>query len=171
MKRSDEPPTLLTVIEKLGPYLGMRSHSIAETKRHLQQKQQHWLLTDTLLEQVLQYLIDEKVLDDELFAKQRAHQMTAKGKGVISITFDLRAKGVPANIIERVCASCSQEDQQESAVEMLSKWQKRSVSKLEKLPKLQQMQKGYQYLAQRGFSSSVIRNAVDAFFTDITHIS
>jgi regulatory protein len=100
------------------------------------------------LERVLDFLVSKRLLSDERFAEVRAHWMARK-YGAAKIRRDLKAKGVPDEIVERV----SSEGELERALTILQrKYREPATTREERARRAR-------FLQSRGFSFDVIRKA------------
>jgi regulatory protein len=122
-------------------YLARREHSRAELSRKLLP----FAASQQLLEVLLSELEGRKLLSNHRFAEMRAHVLARK-YGAAKIRQDLKAKGVP----EEIVASVSTEGELERAAAILQK-KYRSDAKTR-----EEKAKRVRFLQSRGFSGDVI---------------
>jgi regulatory protein len=122
-------------------YLARREHSRAE----LQRKLLPFAESQQLLEGLLSELEGRKLLSNHRFAEMRAHVLSRK-YGAAKIRQDLKAKGVPEDIVDSVSA----EGELERAAAILQR-KYRSVASTR-----EEKAKRVRFLQGRGFSSDVI---------------
>ena len=122
-------------------YLARREHSRAELERKLQPYAESQQLLDGLLGE----LEGRKLLSNHRFAEMRTHVLARK-YGAARIRQDLKAKGVPEDIVDGVSA----EGELERAAAILQR-KYRSVANTR-----EEKAKRVRFLQGRGFSSDVI---------------
>ena len=122
-------------------YLARREHSRAELHRKLLP----FAPSQELLEVLLVELEGRKLLSNHRFAEQRAHVMSRK-YGAARIRHDLKAKGVPDEIVDTVSSA----GELERAAAILRKKYRSAASTRE------EKAKRVRFLHGRGFSSDVI---------------
>ncbi len=131
-------------------FLGYRQRSSEEIRVRLQKDE--W--SETVINRVLERLLDVKLLDDAQFAANWvSHRTNLKPKGSRVLTQELRMKGVSKEEIE--AALPDQDDEQENAKLALSKLER----KLEKFEGREQEQKAIELLVRRGFSFGIAKSA------------
>jgi regulatory protein len=128
-------------------YLARREHSRAELERKLASRAE----SPDALGQLLDALEARKQLSNERFAELRAHQLARK-YGAARIRADLKAKGIDADIIERVSA----EGEAARAASILAR--KYRVSATTPTERARRMR----FLQSRGFSHDTIRRVVSS---------
>lgn len=102
-------------------------------------------------------------LDDAKTAMRIADYMARSGYGPMRVRQTLGQKGLDDTVIEKALARCGDEDSQVlSAGRVLEKKRSRLIREADPWKR---RQKGYRFLAGRGFSSSVINRAIDAHFS------
>jgi regulatory protein len=132
-------------------YLARREHSRAELHRKLLP----FAASQQLLEVLLSELEGRKLLSNHRFAEMRAHVMSRK-YGAAKIRHDLKAKGVPDEIVDSV----SEVGELERASAILQrKYRSLAATREEKA-------KRARFLQSRGFSSDVIRKLIFSSHSD-----
>jgi len=98
------------------------------------------------------------LLNDETYAQDLAHSLIRrKGLGRPGLRHQLRARGIAADVVERVVEdSLEGSDETQRAVEALRK----RLGRWQGLPAADRRAKAYQYLARLGFESDVIHDAL-----------
>ena len=95
----DAPDTPAELKQRALRYLVRREHSGAELARKLAPHAE----SPEALEALLDLLLSKKQLSDERFASERARVLSRK-YGPAKIRQDLKAKGIPEDVIDRVAA-------------------------------------------------------------------
>jgi len=112
---------------------------------------------DLLIDNVIQYLLDLKLLDDETYAKTLAESLLRQNKSSRVIQNKLKQKGIDKEIIEKVFAK--DEGKEKSSLAKLIN------SKLRHSPDLLTSKKGKEklirFLLYRGFSYFDIKREID----------
>lgn len=128
-------------------YLARREHSRAELERKLASRAE----SPDALGQLLDALEARKQLSNERFAELRAHQLARK-YGAARIRADLKAKGIDADIVERVSA----EGEAARAASILArKYRVPAATREERARRMR-------FLQSRGFSHDTIRRVVSS---------
>jgi regulatory protein len=132
--------------------LTYRPRSSAEIRRKLQEKQ----FDDNLIQRVIERLGELRLLDDEAFARYWLEQRERfKPRSAYLLRQELRQKGVPSDIVERVL------DDVDEAASALKAAQQRA-RRYAHLPFEEFQQKLGGYLQRRGFNYALARDAVGA---------
>ncbi|WP_152392540.1 regulatory protein RecX [Paenibacillus guangzhouensis] len=133
-------------------YLGRKPRTSHEIQQQLTQKG----FEAELIERVIQRLRDERLIDDNLYAKQWTDQRVRNHKkGRLMIKHELQQKGIDKSDIAQAMEELNVEDEQESAYRVgLRKWQSTKGERYERKRKVAA------FLMRRGFPSHVVRNAV-----------
>lgn len=92
---SDEPASLAQVRFSAMNLLAMREHSLGELREKLARKN----FPQTLIEQALQSLVEDKLQSDERFAEAFIKMRYRQGKGPARIRQELREKAVAPELI------------------------------------------------------------------------
>lgn len=91
-------------------------------RKEVRDRLQRWGLPADQHEQLINYLVEERFVDEtrfaQFFAKDK-HTLSHWGKG--KITFELRNRKIPAEIIEEAIAQIPEEGYEEQLEEMLGK--------------------------------------------------
>jgi regulatory protein len=125
--------------------LARREHSRDELARKLSPHAE----CPEALQSVLDFLVSKNFLSNERFAEVRAHWLARK-YGAAKIRQDLSAKGVPAELVERI----STEGELERAKAILTRKYRQPATTRE------ERAKRARFLQGRGFSGDVIRSLV-----------
>jgi regulatory protein len=125
--------------------LARREHSREELARKLSPHAE----SQAALEGMLDFLVSKNLLSDERFAEQRAHVLARKF-GPARIRHDLRARGIAAELAERVCV---QGELETASAILARKYRGPATSREERA-------KRARFLQGRGFSSEVIHRLV-----------
>jgi len=139
-------------LDKLLRFATLRPRSEKEIKDWLKRKKVHISLFDKLLKRLRQL----SLLDDEKFAKwwvEQRQSFRPKPKRIMN--YELRMKGVPKEIIEKVLGE-EKIDEEKMARELL----KKKMYKWKNLEGFELRQKMSQYLAQKGFSWEIVEKVV-----------
>lgn len=127
--------------------LARREHSRAELARKLAPRAE----TPEALAQLLDALEAKKQLSNERYAEARTHQLARK-YGAARIRLDLKAKGVDADLVERVSA----EGEAARAASILArKYRVPAATPTERARRMR-------FLQSRGFSHDTIRRVVSS---------
>ena len=127
--------------------LARREHSRAELVRKLAPRAE----SSPVLEGILEVLAQKNQLSEERYAEARARQLARK-YGAAKIRQDLKAKGVDAQVIDRV----SPEDDLERASAILKrKYREPATTREERARRAR-------FLHSRGFSSDIIRSLLSS---------
>ncbi len=145
--KKDEPDTPAELRARALRLLARREHSRAELGRKLAPRAESPEALQTLLDSLEQ----KKQLSDERFAAERAHVLSRKF-GAARIRHDLKAKGVDAQLIERI----SPEGELERARAILArKYREPAATREERAKRMR-------FLQSRGFSSEIIFRLLSA---------
>ena len=125
--------------------LARREHSRDELARKLSPR----AASPEILEGLLRELESSKLLSNERFAEVRAHWLARK-YGAARIRQDLRAKGLPDELVEAV--SCGHELERAKAI-LERKYRSPAATRAERARRAR-------FLQGRGFSGDVIRRLV-----------
>ncbi len=115
---------------------------------------------ESVIEQVIQTLIQQKFLDDEAFAKwwiKQRIEFRPKSKRIIRL--ELLQKGIAKDVIDTLIA-----EEAETAVSDVEQARKLIASRRRRFARLaerEQRQKLIEFLARRGFDWDTIRQSVD----------
>lgn len=132
-------------------YLSYRPRSEKEIRDFLAKKK----LDVALQQKILTILKEQKLVDDEEFAKWWVEQRTVfRPKGVRLIKLELRQKGISQEIIESQISNIQFpiSNERERARKLVEK----RITRYKGLPKQEKYQKLQRFLAARGFDFDVI---------------
>ncbi len=136
--------------------LSYRARSMREVELRLSEKG----YGDDVVTVVIGSLSNEGYIDDERFARELADsRLRNKNWGAVKIASELRSKGLAMDIIDAVTGSIDEETELAAAKRAFSKWLRRCGLDNDNLEKSQSI-KAARHLAQRGFSSSVVRRTI-----------
>lgn len=111
------------------------------------------------IEEVVQYLKDKKLLDDDRFAKEWIKKRSIfSPKGAFAIRDELLKKGIEENIIDSAFKDEKVGYNEYAVCKALAD---KRIGSLKKLKKIEQKKSIYGYLARRGFSFDVINDIID----------
>ncbi len=142
-------------------FLSYRSRSIKELRERLEKEaKSKGYLTDVHIEATVEYLIREGYLNDENFAREITEsKQNNKDWGATKIAFELRKKGIPADIIDKVLKECGGEGEIEAAGRALAKWIRVKGHDTPLTSEL--VIKANRHLSSKGFSSYIINLSID----------
>ncbi len=137
--------------------LGRKSYTKAQIREKLVKKE----VEAEVLERVMLRLEDLHFVDDEQFAEAyvRGRQ---KQKGRIALRRDLYQKGVAEEIVDKTLEPLELEGQVEAATVLLTKNAWRFRNKDPQDDPRKNRAKAYAYLARRGFTGDVVKEALGA---------
>lgn len=143
-------------------FVSYRPRSEREFTDFLHKKLARWKVAgDLLIEKVKARMDELGYMDDEKFARWWISQrMTFRPKGMRLIALELQKKGISRDIIKTAARDLIQSDQLDEYEAARKSIRKKTVLWV-KLPKIEQKKKLYTFLAQRGFSASVIGRIID----------
>lgn len=127
------------------------------TRHELSQKLKQKEFAAPIIEEVLDRLEQEKLIDDDLFAKEWTRQrMEGQRKGKLWIRQELRQKGIANDLIAEVLDDVSADAELETALTAgRKKWKQVRGDVQEK------KRKTFPYLMRRGFSMELVRRVVN----------
>ncbi|TYR79229.1 recombination regulator RecX [Priestia megaterium] len=133
-------------------YLSYRMRSEKEVKEYLAKKE----ISAIIIQQVIQKLLANRYLNDEEFAKAYVlTQMNTTPKGPRVIKRELQEKGISESIITLSLCEYPKEQQIETATKLIAKLK----GKYKKMSQVMMKQKVEQFLANKGYSFSIINEA------------
>ena len=133
--------------------LAMRDHAAGEVRAKLEARR---YLPDAV-DMVLYKLEKEKLLDDEAFAQKWAASRARAGLGKARVRMELRAKGVPGEVIERVLAEGDGDEADAAMVAFARKQLRRHASEEDQDAA---MRKVLSAMARRGYGYSESARAI-----------
>lgn len=135
-------------------YLGYKMRTKKEVYEHLSNKN----VSEQIVLEVLQYLIDQKYIDDEEYVKAYVRtQINTSKKGPLMIKKELQEKGITDSMIEEALTQYTNEQQIDVAYKIAEKY----LTKSENISFLQMKQKIEQSLLRKGFPFSIINIVLD----------
>lgn len=141
-------------------FLSIRNHSRNELRQKLLKKK----FSEDIIEKVLNELSQLSYLNDRKFAEQFFNELIGKHFGPLKIKNEMMKRGIDKQTIDEILQNYfNDEDSQKEVI--LSYLQKNKFPK--KLKSKNELQKIYNHLISRGFSSSVIVKALREKFQDI----
>lgn len=149
----------MTYLEHLlGRYLSIRARSEVEIRRYLTQKRKKILVSDELVESLIEKYTRLGYINDVKFAESVSHSLLVnKAKGKQHLLLKLALAGVEREVIQSAIKAIDPEVTKAAMEKRLAKYD-RSWGDLE--PKMVR-QKAYSKLLSAGFSSSEIRPFLD----------
>ena len=137
--------------ERAVRYLGQRPRSIAEIRRHLTDKE----IAPTDIDEAIERLESQGYVDDLAFARYwLANRQQFHPKGSRALRFELREKGIAADVIDQVLVDF---DSSQAAYEAAQEKARRFRS----LDKRAFRDKMGSYLARRGFDYGTARDVIN----------
>ena len=109
-----------------------------------------------VIEYVLEKLRSYRFLNDAEYAETYTKN-AAKRKGSLLIKMELKAKGISQTDIDEAMESLDENEELETAKDVLSKYMRG------KTPDVQTLQKAYRHLMGKGFGYDVIKQALSAY--------
>jgi regulatory protein len=145
-----------TTYDRALTLLEYRSRSVDELRRRLIQKGS----PKVEVEEVLVRLVEQKLLDDSVFALQFARsRITGAGASKLRILQELRRKGVASDVAERALEELGEQEGIDAGASIHrvaeKKW--KTLGKLDDFTRRRRL---YGFLARRGFNPDEIRAAM-----------
>lgn len=133
--------------------LSRRARSRGELAEILKKK----LVPEDVIERLLDRLVAQKLIDDLAFAQEWS-QLRHRSKGLSRrvLSQELRKKSISPELIDQVLSDISREDEVLVARELVSK-KLRSLTRFDESVKYRRL---HSLLARKGYSSSVIAQAI-----------
>ena len=142
--------------ERAVRFLGQRPRSASEIRRHLADKD----VDKVAIEEAIERLETQGYLDDRAFARYwLANRQQFRPRGTRALRFELREKGVPANVIDEVLADFDSGDAAYQAA--LDK-----ARRFRGLDRRAFREKLGSYLTRRGFDYETVREVIDRIITE-----
>lgn len=142
-------------LQKALHLISIRPRSAAELKDRF--KREGYF--EETIEESLDYLQKNGYLNDELFAERFAKsKLQKKDIGEAMLRFELHKKGISKSIAENVIARIYGETPE---LDLAVKAGKKKLRTIRAADETSKKRKLYQFLAQRGFSADVIREAME----------
>ena len=141
------------VKEKMMAYCAYQDRCVWEAKRKMSEKQ----VSTDVQQEVLGYLLEEKFIDEERFAKAFCRgKFNMKKWGRKRLSMELKMRGIPEDLIRK---GLSEIDPYAYYDTLLAELEKRWEREKETDPKKKNY-KVTQYLMSRGFEYDLIRDAI-----------
>ncbi|WP_054956143.1 regulatory protein RecX [Paenibacillus dakarensis] len=139
-------------------FLERKPRTTQEIAQRLHQKG----LTADGIEKTIMRLEQERLVDDELYAKQWAQQrITRQKKGRMWVRQELRQKGIETELIAEALHEVSEEDELESAYVIgQKKWQQTKGEVLDR------KRKTGAFLMRRGFTGEQVRKVINRLIAE-----
>ncbi len=116
MKKSDKPLSYDELLFKASAYCAMAEHCAADVREKLRS----WGATAADTERIVDYLSDEKYLDDVRYCEAFVRDKFRFNRwGRIKIGVMLRAKGLPSGAIEQALAQIADEEYRQTLSDLL----------------------------------------------------
>ncbi len=134
--------------------LAMRAHTSTELRQKLRThaERKRSVLTNELEEQVLNRLIELKLIDDEAFVRRQIETaQTFRHEGLFKVAHKLQNKGIPLEDTKKLWSATGISELDIAAASL-----GKIASKISKIPKEKRFEKQARYLAGRGFSPETI---------------
>ncbi|NTU73006.1 hypothetical protein HGB07_02400 [Candidatus Roizmanbacteria bacterium] len=145
-----------TILNKAYFYLKFRPRTIAETRRYLLEKSElyHWAPSE--IKEALQYLLEEKYLDDAAFVAWfvESRQRT-KPKSVKVLQKELKRYGADTEAVGQYFLSHESDEWAAASKALVSRW-----SRYRPLSPPDRFKKAASFLSRRGFSYDVIKKTI-----------
>jgi regulatory protein len=143
--------------------LGFRARSAAELRRQLLRRG----ATVVEVDEALSRLRDQKLIDDEDFARQFARtKVLGAGASRRRIVQELGRKGIPRETADRALDELREQDGIDPA-EGIHRVARKKWLSLSRLDDFTRKRRLYAFLARRGFSPDEIREAIQVLGDDI----
>lgn len=134
--------------------LKLRDRSVGEIKKKMREHK----FNESEIEEIVQFLIEKKFLDDEKFANNYIrNQLLLKPQGKYRLEMKLKQLLVPEEIIKKVLQSITENSEKEQARELAERW----IVKHHSLS-YEGRDKLARFLCSRGFSWDVVKEAIDS---------
>ena len=148
-----QPQNLATAKNIAFRFLEVRPRSTKEIVDKLRSKG----CTDSIVEQTITFLQNQKFLDDERFARDWVEYRLKQSYGTNRIILELKQKGIGRQMIENALSLRMQDYFEEQTVAQLA--QKRA-GRYKSLEPVKRKKRIFDYLARRGFTLELIKKAV-----------
>ncbi|MGZ0040840.1 regulatory protein RecX [Paenibacillus ottowii] len=139
-------------------YLGQKPRTCQEIARRLAQKD----VAQIVVDEILVRLQREKLIDDDLYARQWARQrITSQRKGKMWIRQELRQKGISKASIGEALGEITDNEEWESALTVgRKKWNQVRGDIMDK------KRKTFPFLMRRGYSGDITRRVINHLSAD-----
>ena len=127
------------------------------TAKEVYEKLEKLEVSDEVINQVLQQLMDHGFINDQFYAESYVRENFAlQKKGPKAVVFELKKKGVNDSIIQKALAEFDEATQLNQAIEIAQKYVDRQGNAPVKTVK----QKVYGFLMQRGYDLDIVRSVI-----------
>ena len=129
------------------------------TAKEVYEKLEKIEVSDKVINQVLQQLMDHGFVNDQFYAESYVRENFAlQKKGPKAVAFELKKKGVNDSIIQKALAEFDEATQLDQAIEIAQKYVDRQGNAPVKTVK----QKVYGFLMQRGYDLDIVQSVISA---------
>lgn len=157
LRNADEPDRATNAALNL---LAHRGRSEKELRQRLQQKG----FTQQALDEAIRRVVDWGYLDDERFAASWVEQRSSgKPRSRRALAYELREKGVDRELITNAIDEADIDEAADAKRLAADKWRKERSQPLDK-----RRQRTAGYLARRGYSWQIAKEAIDALVAEET---
>lgn len=157
-QRPAKPLTPDQVLDKMAKYCAYQERCVKDVKDKLRA----FDIPQELKDEILDYLLDNRFVDNERFAKAFVRgKVNQSGWGVNKIRFHLMQKGIDKELIDEALGQTDEEAYRQRLIDILKTKSKtvRAASDYEKKRKLAA------YAMQKGFEGSLVWEVVKEFDT------
>jgi regulatory protein len=133
--------------------LKFRNRSEKELREKLKLKK----FSKSIIDEIIDYLIEHDFVNDRLFAQQWVTYRLNKPFGLYRIKLELKNKGISEDILQNALNSATKEYDEEKTVKEIAL---RRIEKYKGLEPQKIKQRMYGYLTRRGFSGQSINKAL-----------
>lgn len=137
-----------TLLDKMQRYCAYQERCIYDVRKKLSaydvsQRDEEW---------IIDMLIDDKFIDEERFTRCYVRSKVASYWGIIRIENELKLRKIPRDIIERAIGEINEEEYRERFEKLADE----KIKSTGGIDSLKQKARVYNYLASRGYESSMI---------------
>ena len=127
------------------------------TAKEVYEKLEKLEVSDEVINQVLQQLMDHGFINDQFYAESYVRENFAlQKKGPKAVAFELKKKGVNDTIIQKALAEFDEVTQLDQAIEIAQKY----VDRQGNVPVKTVKQKVYGFLMQKGYDLDVVQSVI-----------
>ena len=137
-----------TLLDKMQRYCAYQERCIYDVKKKLSA----YDVSATDEEWIIDTLIDDKFVDEERFTRCYVRSKVASDWGILRIENELRLRKIPKDIIALSIEEISEEEYRERFEKLADE----KIKSIGGIDSLQQKARVYNYLASRGYESSMI---------------
>lgn len=130
------------------------------SEKQVRDKLRRKLVEAADIDKIIQQLYSLNYLNDQLYAESFQRSRSRK-KGSLAIRQELKQRGIAEAIIEESLEQRTPEQETQTAQAILAK----QAWRFQKDDKHKNYRKAYAFLARRGFSSDIIKAALEDFFS------